>query len=397
MEKNAALVSRLIYKYLAGELDETGWQMLHRWLDEEPGNRALFEKITGTENLKKGIRNEYLVRDSQEKVWNEIVQGVNQLDRSLTGTGKKLYRRGGSWMSYAAIVLLVSGVIGYAVMTGDEADRGKNRTGRVVVATQNEILPGTEKAVLTLSNGQEIALESGSAYTISDRGMSIGNSDGALTYGGSDQSVFNTMTTPKGGQYKLVFADGTRVWLNSASSITYPTAFTGSDRVVELRGQAYFEVSENRLQPFKVKANGVEVEVLGTHFDIMAYGDEASVNTTLVEGSVKVYNGHTAILKPGQQAIADNATRRLSLQEANIGAVIAWKNGLFEFNNISLEHILKEIARWYDVEIVNGTSKSGELYGGSISRQQKLSDVLELLALDSDYRFRIEERKVIVE
>ena len=262
------------------------------------------------------------------------------------------------------------------------------------------ITPGGNRAMLTLSDGTTIPLDSSGQQVISAGNTSISRKNGQLVYdaGTTDGHVhYHTLTTPRGGQFRLTLPDGTRVWLNSASTLRYPTAFKGKERSVELQGQGYFEVAQNAGQPFKVMVNTMEVQVLGTGFDIMAYGDEASVNTTLVEGSVQVKQGNsTRLLKPGQQAVMNHTSHALTVQEADIQKIIAWKNGLFVFNNMTLTAILREVARWYDVDIVYTVTPSAELYGGGISRSLQLSGVLDLLEANGFNHFRIEGRKVIV-
>lgn len=262
------------------------------------------------------------------------------------------------------------------------------------------ITPGSNKAVLTLPDGTTIPLDSAGQQVINAGNTSISRRNGQLVYSesGTDAHVlYHTLSTPRGGQFRLTLPDGTRVWLNSASSLRYPTAFNDKDRSVELRGQGYFEVAPNAARPFKVKVNAMEVQVLGTGFDIMAYGDEATVNTTLVEGSVQVREGNNSrLLKPGQQAVLNQDSNTLTVQEADIQKIIAWKNGLFVFNNMTLAAILREVSRWYDVEIVYTVTPSAELYGGGISRSLQLSGVLDLLEANGFNHFRIEGRKVIV-
>lgn len=266
--------------------------------------------------------------------------------------------------------------------------------------TDSPIAPGTNKAVLTLADGTTIPLDSNGQQVINAGNTAVSRHNGQLVYdaGVKDGHVhYHTLSTPRGGQFRLTLPDGTKVWLNSASSLRYPTAFTGKERTVELQGQGYFEVTQNAAQPFMVKVNTMQVQVLGTGFDIMAYRDEATVNTTLVEGSVQVKEGSaTRLLKPGQQAMLRHDNHTLTVQEADIEKIIAWKNGLFVFNNMTLTAILREVARWYDVEIVYTVTPSAELYGGGISRNLQLSGVLDLLEANGFNHFRIEDRKVIV-
>jgi len=262
------------------------------------------------------------------------------------------------------------------------------------------IMPGTKKATLTLADGTTVALDSTGKQLIQQAGAAIQQQNGQLSYAGqpTDGSVhYNKLTTPRGGQFRLVLPDGTKVWLNSASMLRYPTAFNGKERVVELDGQGYFEVAANAGQPFKVKVRDMEVQVLGTDFDIMAYGDENSINTTLITGSVQVREGIiNQLLRPGQQAVVNNRDHGLTVRDADVRKVTAWKNGMFVFNHMALPAILREVARWYDVDIVYKASPGSELYGGGIGRDLQLADVLALLEGNGYNHFRIEGRKLIV-
>lgn len=273
----------------------------------------------------------------------------------------------------------------------------KTTTTPQIVEEKKEILPGSNKAILTLADGSTVTLDSAGNQVISRGDTKISQQNGQLLYSSAGKTAegYNKLSTPRGGQFRVVLPDGTKVWLNSASSLRYPMAFTGKERIVELEGQGYFEVAQNAEQPFKVKANEMEVQVLGTHFDIMAYADENTVNTTLLEGAVQVKEGNTArLLKPGQQAILKSHV--FSVQEADVKRVIAWKNGLFVFNDMALPAILREVARWYDVEIVYETTPGTELYGGGLARNLHLSNVLTLLEGSGFNHFRVEGRKVIV-
>jgi ferric-dicitrate binding protein FerR (iron transport regulator) len=262
------------------------------------------------------------------------------------------------------------------------------------------IPPGGNKAVLTLADGSVVTLDSAGKQVIRQGGVAIQQQNGQLSYASrsADGGVhFNKLTTPRGGQFRIVLPDGTKVWLNSASMLRYPTAFTGTERLVELEGQGYFEVAANAQQPFKVKVHDMEVQVLGTDFDIMAYRDETTINTTLLTGSIQVKEGNSKqLLRPGQQAVMNNQDHQLTVRTANIREVTAWKNGLFVFNDMALPAILREVARWYDVEIVYKTSPGAELYGGGIGRNLQLADILALLEGNGYNHFRIEGRKVIV-
>jgi ferric-dicitrate binding protein FerR (iron transport regulator) len=213
----------------------------------------------------------------------------------------------------------------------------------------------------------------------------------------TDHPAYNIISTPRGGQYQLILPDGSKVWLNSASSLKFPTAFYGKERQVELTGEGYFEVAKNANTPFSVTVNQMKIDVLGTHFNIMAYNDEKTMNTTLLEGAVTVSDGEMEKkLIPGQQAIVNEATRQMSVGQADILKAIAWKNGLFEFDNTDLSTIMRQLARWYDIEIVYEVTPEKTALGGSISRNLSLKEVLNMLEANGINHFNIEGKKIFV-
>ena len=250
---------------------------------------------------------------------------------------------------------------------------------------KNDIKPGSDKAVLTLADGSTIMLQDAQNGAIAQQGSAnVVKLNGKLDYNASGSQtpeiLYNTIATPRGGQYEVQLPDGTHVWLNAASSLRFPTAFTGINREVELTGEAFFEVAKNKSIPFVVNVQHNKVTVLGTHFNINAYSDEKSINTTLLEGSVKFNAGlQEKLLKPGQQSVFTPATAALTVKPVDINQVIAWKNGFFEFDNTDLATIMRQISRWYDVDISYQTRDSKSLFGGGISRKLNLSEVLHLL------------------
>jgi ferric-dicitrate binding protein FerR (iron transport regulator) len=206
----------------------------------------------------------------------------------------------------------------------------------------------------------------------------------------------NTIQTPRGGQYQVILPDGTKVWLNAASSLTYPTAFTGGDRAVQLRGEAYFEVAGNKEKPFKVMVGNMQVNVLGTHFNVMAYEDENAIQTTLLEGAVQVTNGGVShLLKPGQEGRLDRSSDAFRLLDVDADEAVAWKNGVFQFGGISIETVMRQIVRWYDVD-VEYQGRTNEHFRGTISRSANASEVFKMLELTGAVHFTIDGKKVIV-
>jgi len=268
----------------------------------------------------------------------------------------------------------------------------------------SHILPGKNKATLTLSNGRKIALDDVADGEIAQQaGIRITkSSDGQLIYtavnGGNTTTVAqNTISTPKGGQYQLILPDGTKVYLNAASTLSYPTAFQGKERLVTLNGEAYFEVAKNKRLPFKVQSRQQTVEVLGTHFNVNSYADESAIRTTLLEGAVKVSAGsNTQVIRPGQQAILNkNTADRIMTAEVNTDQVVAWKNGVFSFENEDLRSVMRQISRWYDVEVIYAGIPSDEKYYGEISKNSKLGEVFKILELNNVH-FDVEGKTIKV-
>jgi len=263
-----------------------------------------------------------------------------------------------------------------------------------ITQVNNKVTPGKNKAILTLSDGSAIVLDSAGRKTFRQGNTAIYQQNGQLQYnaqGIAPSLSYNKLTTPRGGQYKVVLPDGSEVWLNAASSLRYPIAFSGNERLVELTGEAYFEVQSSSAMPFRVKVNNTVVDVLGTHFNIMAYDDEQALRTTLLEGSVKV---GSRILHPGQQAVA-TADQITVLDRVDVQEAIAWKNGIFQFNKASLQVVMRQLSRWYDVEVVYEGKIPDLEFLGKMQRELDLSEVLSILE-KSGVRFRVDGRKIIV-
>ncbi|MGX5817375.1 FecR family protein [Chitinophaga lutea] len=267
----------------------------------------------------------------------------------------------------------------------------------------HDMPPGGNRAMLTLADGTQVALDSaGNGAIASQGGVQVIKLDsGQLAYNqnggaGAPGGGFNTLATPRGGQFRIILPDGSRVWLNAASTLRFPTAFSGRDRTVELSGEAYFEIERNASQPFHVKVGDMAVQVLGTNFNVMAYQEEGTIRTSLLEGAVRVRHGASAIqLRPGQQARLSAGGDISVKDDVDMEEVVAWKNGYFQFNHESLQGVMRQIGRWYDAEIAYEGAVPQRQFGGKIERSSSVEDVLKILEL-SNVRFRIEGKKIIV-
>lgn len=306
------------------------------------------------------------------------------------------------WWSIAA---LVTGVLVIFYFYQQRPGLSPAHPGQTLA---NDRAPGGNVATLTLSDGSTIALDSVRNGTLAQQGNTsiakLGN--GQLAYNMLHEKpgtvLFNTLTTPRGGQYRLVLPDGSGVWLNAASSITYPTAFVGAERRVSIRGEAYFEVMKNAVMPFSVSiaapagGDSLRVEVLGTHFNVNAYTDEDAVRTTLLEGSVRlVRQGRGAMLTPGQQGQLQRDGSLSVIPDVDTDETVAWKEGRFNFENADIATVMRQIARWYDVDVVFEGKIAAERFTGEIPRSSKLTEVFTILEL-SNVHCRIDKRKVTV-
>jgi ferric-dicitrate binding protein FerR (iron transport regulator) len=289
-----------------------------------------------------------------------------------------------------------------------------------VVATNHQtsqkqdIIPGGNKAVLTLANGKKIVLNKAGNGSLAQQGNTkvIKVNSGLISYnrqeaaaGGSPSSgsghrQYNMIATPRGGQYEIILPDGSKVWLNAASSLKFPTAFMGKKREVEMTGEAYFEITKDVGKPFIVKKGDMEIQVLGTHFNVMAYDKETNMKVTLLEGAVKIAplsgngEGLGVRLKPGEQALVNENNIQVN-KNVNINEVIAWKNGLFDFEGNDIKEVMQQIARWYDVEVKYENVPSAH-FMGTISRNVDVSEVLKMLEMTGAVHFKVEGRTIMV-
>ena len=264
---------------------------------------------------------------------------------------------------------------------------------------KNEVAPGGNRATLTLADGSVITLDSAGNGLLTQQGQVkiVKQSNGELSYEGSGggAAMYNKMATPRGGQYRLKLSDGTQVWLNAASSIFYPAAFTGNERKVTITGEVYFEVAANANMPFKVVAGGADITVMGTRFNVNAYSEDAAVSTTLIDGAVKVATGNTGVvLKPGQQA-RTRAGALAVINNIDTDEIIAWKNGFFQFTDADMPTVMRQLEQWYDVKVNYEGAIPKRSFGGGIQRSLPLSEVLSILEAN-DVKFKIDGKNITV-
>ncbi|MRG44847.1 DUF4974 domain-containing protein [Chitinophaga sp. SYP-B3965] len=258
------------------------------------------------------------------------------------------------------------------------------------------ITPGSTKAILTLADGSTVALDSAGNQVIRQGSTAIRQQGGQLEYdvqGASKTEHFNTLVTPRGGQFRVTLPDGSKVWLNAASSLRYPTAFINNTRTVEITGEAYFEVTQDAQKPFKVKVNNqTEILVLGTEFNVNAYTDEPTINTTLLEGAVRI---NTQTLTPGQQAQVNTDGAIKLINDVDVSETVAWKNGIFSFNNADVRTVMRQMGRWYNIEINYEQAVYTAKFKGKIDRTLDLTDALEVLK-KAGVNFKMEGRTLTV-
>ncbi|SMC62300.1 FecR family protein [Pedobacter nyackensis] len=340
----------------------------------------------------------------REEVWDAIKNKCDEADNSVPEVTNQPKIRT-LWQSIGRIAVAAAILVGI----GTSIYLYQHHTESIVNNNQvaADVAPGGNKAMLTLADGKKVILDHAQNGLLAQQGSIMVNktADGQLTYQGANgkngaKVMMNKLEVPRAGQYQLTLPDGTKVWLNAASTLIYPAVFTGNERKVTLIGEAYFEVAKNKALPFRVISHNQVVEVLGTHFNIKAYTDDAVTKTTLLEGAVKVSQLRThnsKLLQPGQQSLLQSSTYSLSVQQADIEQAMGWKNGDFIFKKESLTEIMKALNRWYDIEVeYQGNVKTDQTYSGSISRSMNLSAVLERLESTGQIKFKITGKKITV-
>jgi ferric-dicitrate binding protein FerR (iron transport regulator) len=295
------------------------------------------------------------------------------------------------WLAYVATIALVTGMAAYWLLKKEPVEPTPPP-----VAVQQEIMPAKQGAVLTLADGSQLVLDSMNNGVIAvQNGANILLQNGRLSYGASTDTAtaFNTIATPRGRKYDILLGDGTHIWLNAASSVTYPIAFAGKERRIKITGEAYLEVAKDKERPFVVDIDGrATAQVLGTSFNVKAYREEAAMQTTLIEGSLKIGQ---QVLKPHEQVQLNNQGDLKLLTGIDTEPVLAWKNGIFYFKNADLATVMRELARWYDIEVVYNDAVPARHFEGEIGRDLTLSQVLKGLK-GMDVHFDIRGKQILV-
>lgn len=386
-------LQQLSREYLDGTLQPGDWELLKAHLTQDAAHPEFESALTAALEQEATAAADVIVLE-------RILHHVHSQKSTQPVPVRTLYPRKGWWAAAAVLLLMVAGA--YIWLRPLYTGLGTNNN----IARIIDLPAGKQGAILTLADGSQVVLDSlGNGVIAQQNGAQVVLQNGKLVYDPTRKStgevVYNTMATPKGRAFHLVLPDGTQVWLNAASSIRYPTFFTSGDRKVEVTGEAYFEVAKDKAKPFIVDVAGRSaVEVLGTAFNVNAYLNETSINTTLLEGSIRVKdNRQSVILTPGQQAqvAADQAVQNnIRVVNARLDKTMAWKNGLISLDGASLEEVMRQLERWYDIEVVfEGSTASYGRLRGEMDRGLTLLQVLKALS-QLEIQYKLEGRKLII-
>lgn len=394
-------IARLIAGFLQGKLSPEEEARLRAWVGEDGENRRTWERLTSPVWLEKQL--ERWKDEDPMEAWERLKEALAyQRKHHLRMMVRKTLR-------YAAIVLPLALLCGIGIRFFRSGKINRAEPPRVLTA--KDIVPKGKVAQLVLGNGSTVALNDSLEESLTEKdGTKVRNAGGKLSYAATSsvedgQLVYNTVLTPRGGEYQVRLPDGTQVWLNAASSLRFPTRFRGADREVSLSGEAYFEVAKDEEHPFVIHSSGMTTTVLGTKFNISAYNDDHSQRVTLAEGRVKVSEESETqtgreegiLLNPGYEAVRAEKEKNIRVRKANVDAALAWKNGLFVFDAESLGSMMRKLSRWYDVDVVyeNGVDTLFH-FTGRIRRYEDIGGILHLLELTGKVHFVIEGRQLKV-
>lgn len=390
-DEKAFRVAYLIAGYIRKTLTEEEHDELDAWVEASDENMKLFEDLTDEDHIEANL------------AWMDSVQTEQALAKAKQGivfTPQKKVKNTINWRRYAAaasIILAIAAI--FFLRTGPVPPR--TEVSDYISPPAQDVQPGGDRATLTLGDGTIIDLQKTTVGTIkAERGATIQKKgEGELMYDEQTdikEAAYHTLATPKGGQYALTLSDGTKVWLNAESSLRYPAQFTDTARVVELKGEGFFEVAKDKARPFLVRTTtGEEVKVLGTQFNVMAYGNEEGKKVTLVEGRIRIATQNGGLtLKPGQQAVVEKNDLKLAAKP-DIEAAVGWKRGEFVFHDADIYAIMRQVERWYDVNVIYRATSS-EHFNFSLSRKEPLSKLLHLMELTGKIHFKIDQKTVYV-
>lgn len=384
-DKEAERIGHLLGGFIRDTLTREQRLELDDWLEESEDNMQLFLKITDEQNVDAAMK--LMGQVNTEKALANAKEKISFNKRSSRLRSIRL------WQGIAAACIIIIFTVLYFMKAGDQ-DRKPNLTD----VAKNDLIPGTNKATLTLEDGKVINLDAGAPDTSLGDKLNIFQKKGEVYYNSSNSlsntNIYHTLNVPRGGQYKLILPDGTKVWLNAASSIRYPVAFNGDERRVFVTGETFFEVAKDKTKPFRVVADSITVEALGTKFNVNIYDNEPDQSATLVEGSVLVTKGEKkTVLKPGEQIHSLN--KGFAIENPEMDDIIAWTDNEFKYTDAPLDVIMRDVERWYDAEVVYETS-STEQFTANMSRDLPLSKLLYVLELTKRVHFRIENKRITV-
>ena len=408
MENEQFVIGAIMAKDPA-TLSQEDRDTLSEWLKKD-NNQEIFDKATSEENKQAGITRLYELRKENDRCLQKLYTNIGIIP--MAAPEKKVIHMWHRWSRFAIAASVVIMAVATVWIFTHNTKTGKATSGsNNSTVVQKDIPPGETRAVLTLADGSKIYLDSaGNGKLAEQAGITISHQNGQLVYkqngGALNGSQYNTLSTAKGETFVTQLEDGTLAWLNAGSSIHYPVSFTGSQRIVEITGEVYFEVAHNASKPFHVKVlrqaqdgNPIDIQVLGTHFNVNAYNDEEIMKTTLLEGSVKISAGDKIkILKPQQQAQVSNSADEKDIRvisNVNTDEVIAWKNGFFNFEGVDIPAALRQVARWYNIEIVYEGEIPTDKFVGGLERNLSLSEALKVLE-QGGLKFTVQGRKLIV-
>jgi transmembrane sensor len=386
-------IADLIAKKIKGLINPGEQEELDNWINDNPENRRVYNAATDPKKQLKKL--EIYGLFNKEKVWSELEDKLFET-KTVRFSPQNVFR-------YAAAIMLP------LLIAGGFAYRYLNRTTPQTIAEIDTVFqPGSQKAVLILADGGSVELEEGKTIADLQQGdAKINIQNSLLSYTSAESSkaeiIYNELRTPRGGGYNLKLADGTGVWLNAGSSIRFPVSFTEETRTVYLEGEAYFEVSHNG-KAFVVSSQDMDVRVLGTSFNISAYKNEPVYKTTLVEGKVSVELkgqadslSNNLVLSPDQQAIFKRSETDLSMLEVNASQYTSWMRGKLEFNNESLDQVMKRLARWYDFEYEFENPQAKDFhFSARLNNGENLSTIIEMLEMTTKVKFELREQKIVV-